>query len=346
MSRPSWERKEHPDLIDLVNIMRDNERERWEVGFATLREKEEFLAPISRRWYTYRKMSQEGPRSSELQSEYDDTDAAYRSVKESMDAVRAGLLQIKGKIDSGELVDVTVTANESKPKPKNSIGWLAVGFALLERGLDVLGFHSVAVGGLLLGAAFVCFCSWFVNTERTKHWRISTRMVILAIAAAIYFPVIGFQIYKQYKQENRSAATASQPTQATTLPTPNSEGSPILEKRIFIDITTERLTGFYRQYNEVQANEAVKPYLGKWMKVSGKVSNVVPDNDESRSLSISITPDPFVFETSHVIVARVSDPKWKPRASVLDKGEKVTVIGKLVRVVEPGVFLEECEIVE
>lgn len=127
-------------------------------------------------------------------------------------------------------------ADETKQPPAgndkrtgNSFGWLALGFALVQKGLDVIGFKNLIVGALLFLGAFVAFVFWFVGWERARQWRFSKRALIVSLAALVYFPLVGYQLYAQYKSEHpekpqtaiTATAPALTPSQTPTAVTPS-----------------------------------------------------------------------------------------------------------------------------
>src|SRR5882672_3569194 len=92
--------------------------------------------------------------------------------------------------------------NEQRAKKsRNRKLFLAVGFGVIERGLDVIGFHNLIVGGLLLSAGFVFFALWFLSWERAIRWHVGVRTLAVGVGALIYFSAVGYQLYKQHKEE-------------------------------------------------------------------------------------------------------------------------------------------------
>src|SRR6267378_1154488 len=164
MARPSWETKDDPEFADLIEAMLHDERQQF-YALGSVSEREEFLAKIEERWRRYREAAKNRPPS----------DDSSIDPQPYFDDIRSGLLELQRRLQTGELVDTTTTPIPTKtasPKPGNAIGWLAVGFAMLERGLDVIGYHNLIVGAGLFVGAFICFCVWFVRTEKARRWHI------------------------------------------------------------------------------------------------------------------------------------------------------------------------------
>lgn len=126
----------------------------------------------------------------------------------------------------------------------------------------------------------------------------------------------------------------------------DSQKSNDIEQRVFIDVEPTFLIDLFKKYNALQAEEIVKPYIGKWMRFSGTVSNVTRNRDKPETVTMSILPDPYEISTAYVVNAEFSDQRWMVRSSVMQRGEKVTVIGQIQSVIEPGIMLNNAEIIE
>jgi hypothetical protein len=106
------------------------------------------------------------------------------------------------------------------------------------------------------------------------------------------------------------------------------------------DTTPQYLADLRKNRTELQAETLIARYIGKSLKISGKIQSV-SSTERGRSI--------VSFETENIGDAFVMmwfDQKWSDRLSVFQKGDKITVIGKLKSVGKYDVQLDNCEIVD
>jgi tRNA_anti-like len=111
--------------------------------------------------------------------------------------------------------------------------------------------------------------------------------------------------------------------------------------RVFVSdaITPEFLSAFSDGHTAMQANELIKPYVGKWMKVTGQIRNV----ESHRILSM------LTFESADQVSGipiMCFTTEWTDRLAMLRRGEGVTVVGRITGASQHSVSLENCELVE
>lgn len=114
---------------------------------------------------------------------------------------------------------------------------------------------------------------------------------------------------------------------------------PERDRRSFMPVSPEDIAEICRGKTTVQATNALKDHFGQWMKVEGNVYNFAP-------LILGVYALNLNRPGSRVIVCAVfrDMQAWKPRLSILNKGERVRVEGKLVEADENGITLDDCEI--
>ena len=118
-------------------------------------------------------------------------------------------------------------------------------------------------------------------------------------------------------------------------------------ERIFVGttVTPEFLTKESEKFTEVQKPLFTEPYIGKWMKVSGKVGGI-----EARSMydfstaKVDETISVQFREGPNVIMS--FEKSWLERLRLLRQGDQITVVGKIKFIGGWAVSLESCEIVE
>ena len=89
----------------------------------------------------------------------------------------------------------------------------------------MIGYHDLVIGGLLFVLAFGFFVRWFWLWERAARWRMRWRAIIILTGAVVYFSLVGFQLYKQAKEEVSAKSPTPTPLvvySASPLPSPQS----------------------------------------------------------------------------------------------------------------------------
>ena len=117
------------------------------------------------------------------------------------------------------------------------------------------------------------------------------------------------------------------------------ERAPSAERRI-VDVTPQYLAGLFESYTSIQANSLAKPFIGKWMKVSGTLRNVGSFTSFSQVTFESKLGDAVVF-----MLFRDEDYVAN-RLAVLKKGDRITVLGQIDRVEPSAVQLDDCELID
>ena len=102
--------------------------------------------------------------------------------------------------------------------------------------------------------------------------------------------------------------------------------------RVFTEAAPEELIGLYKNKSYVRATKSVKPYIGKWLKVFGVVSNVFDD--------FVIFHDRDKYLTVHLNF----DNEWKGPFHLLDKGQQISARGEIQRINNAKISLAHCEL--
>jgi hypothetical protein len=109
--------------------------------------------------------------------------------------------------------------------------------------------------------------------------------------------------------------------------------TPILRDRIIVNVSPQFLIGFFEQHTTVQAKKLVEAYIGKWMRVSGPLGDVWPNQ---------VTFEHRLFGSA--VVFMYFSPEWTDRLSVLRRGDHLAVLGQIRNVNSMEVHLENCEL--
>jgi hypothetical protein len=139
-------------------------------------------------------------------------------------------------------------------------------------------------------------------------------------------------------QERQKDATTASPASSPEL----GESEP--EERTFIDVTPAYLVGQFKGHTDLQAMPLTAPFLGKWMRVSGTLGNVL-SNRETISQVTFQTKSPFSPDYEPLTVFMYFDrERWDERLAVLPPGSEITVVGRVREVDRVTVHLEDCEL--
>jgi hypothetical protein len=110
----------------------------------------------------------------------------------------------------------------------------------------------------------------------------------------------------------------------------------ILDGRILIPLSPQQLCGFFKTGITAQATRLVEPYLGKWIVVSGKISDVRHEKDRTSIVSLHGAKEPLII--------MYFSASWYERVSTLGKSDQIKAIGKLSRLDPFSISLKDCEL--
>ncbi|SRR6266404_209730 len=128
------------------------------------------------------------------------------------------------------------------------------------------------------------------------------------------------------------------------IPMPVQEPPPIKSDRVILGphLTPKYFYELLKGKTELQANKLVELYIGKWMRISGKVTNISESLTE-KTLIISITLTDSILPYPMVAMA-FNKAEWHDHISVISKGEQISAIGKIRSVEQNWTWLEDCEL--
>jgi len=113
------------------------------------------------------------------------------------------------------------------------------------------------------------------------------------------------------------------------------------DNRIVVDATPEYLTCFFHNHIYIQAQKLAAPYIGKWIKITGPLSNV----GELSGDSFQVTFADRGLRTSQAQVYMYFKREWVDRLSVLKQDDRITILGKISGISGVQVDLENCELI-
>ena len=110
--------------------------------------------------------------------------------------------------------------------------------------------------------------------------------------------------------------------------------------RVLVDVTPQYLTDFFREHTDIQARKLLEAFIGKWMRVSGPVGDVYP-NDESNATVYFYPP---TYGRTQVLMYFNDKAIIDDRLRVLKKGDRKTVIGQIDWAWPQQLELDNCEL--
>jgi hypothetical protein len=102
------------------------------------------------------------------------------------------------------------------------------------------------------------------------------------------------------------------------------------EAPVFADVTPEKLMRFFEDHTDIQANARVSSFIGRWMKVSGRLGSV------SAGSQVSLAGGSPV----HMFFRK---KKWVDRLVALGIGDRITVVGQIALIERGNLVLDNCE---
>lgn len=130
---------------------------------------------------------------------------------------------------------------------------------------------------------------------------------------------------------------AAAPPEAPSVPP--SEITPPPDSRITLgsNVTPSFLMKLCEGKTEIQADSAVAPYIGKWLRVGG---SIIQASTILGRASVSIKPrETTGFEQIYLIFKGDRE-----RIAVLQKGDSMSAIGQINKIGEDEITLSECEL--
>lgn len=210
-----------------------------------------------------------------------------------------------------------------------------------------------AVGAGIAFLLFVLFLAeWYVWKEESQ--RAWPRRAFGLLCAALIVGGFVWQYCLSFPERQIPPVTSTPtPTPTPALPTIGASPSTATNGREFLDIDPEKLFEFFEKYNDAQAEGLVKPYIGKWMDIQGRVIEVRRDISFDKDvhpipgIKVTIGTGRRQDKKSYIFTqAYFDEQRWMDRAFVLKTNETIKVRGQLRNVFARGLVLEHCEIIE
>jgi hypothetical protein len=202
----------------------------------------------------------------------------------------------------------------------------------------------------LIGIIFAALGPLWPKLKRQLPRRFSARFVRVAsdfqwwmiLLITLFFS----QVFSDLTRETQHAATTGEALlrQESSFLNPSATPTPPV---VFLNFGPLYFAGIVKNRStEAQVRALVKPYLGKWMKIVGKVKNV-REPEYAGSPFQGETDVVFTFDQGGkqgaIIVQATFDKSWHDRVSQLNAGDQISVVGELTTVYQDGSFvLDNC----
>jgi hypothetical protein len=198
--------------------------------------------------------------------------------------------------------------------------------------LTALGLLSLVTGASLKSVLDSAWPNWTVAaTAIDASWL----LVILGLGL-----IVAANWHGLTHRLSDSPATRTRATSRESAPTSEPE------ERMVVDVTPAYLVGFFNDHTSIQARKLTEPYIGKWLRVSGALSDVLRSHIDQPVSQVTFEKgSPFDENYEWFTVYMYFDRTWDDRLAVLRRGTTITVLGQLERVSGVEVHLEHCELV-
>ena len=115
------------------------------------------------------------------------------------------------------------------------------------------------------------------------------------------------------------------------------------QERMFVDVPINHIRDLYKGRTSIQGDTLALVYIGKWMRVSGKVMDI-NYYDWAGRIAVSLVDDGakrHEYESANLHLN--FDESWKD-VLALQKGVDIKVLGKITGAGESYVTLDDCEL--
>jgi hypothetical protein len=205
-------------------------------------------------------------------------------------------------------------------------------------------------GPLLLVGPLIAIGSLLLHAYVLKEMGVPIE-VWAAVGLGIFFlGVIG--ILMKWEREHKPAIAgppiaAPSPLSTSGPASPGAHGS--RAARAFLDMAPEELRELVKGRTIHERDRITKPFIGKWMDISVIIDDAVSGDDEGTiwgdevELSEQIISDEITINQIPSVVLHFSR-QWNDRIDSLQKGQNISVIGKIERITQDYIELRDCEL--
>jgi hypothetical protein len=201
---------------------------------------------------------------------------------------------------------------------------------------------------------------WVVFLERFVLGALATTAVALALTnpmgwepklrvfgTLIVCVLAGIAAYFAHRvNHGKTASTATTqnpvPPAAPSLNTPEAHALPatLPDARILIRQSPESLVSMCKNLTGIESSRRMEPYIGKWIQVIG---NLDAADDYFGKMRLDFWP--HSGGSGHTTIMTFDTDKWGDHINLLQRGTRITVLGKISRVDSVTLQLTDCELI-
>lgn len=108
------------------------------------------------------------------------------------------------------------------------------------------------------------------------------------------------------------------------------------------------MLSFFEEHTGIQAAQMAKPFIGKWIKLSGRLGEVLASTPQYGA-QLTFQRDDVKGERDcphNIVVYMRFDPPWHDRLAILRRDDQLTVIGQISTIAPLVLNLVHCELVD
>lgn len=165
--------------------------------------------------------------------------------------------------------------------------------------------------------------------------------IVMGAAGAALLAFTWLALYLSFRATRGSIGDSS-PRSSQTIPSAPIP-PPSRQKRVFVDATTEDLTSRFKGHTSFEADTLLKPFIGKWMRVSGPLSDV---SGYEWGLSVIIDQKRLEKSVQPLFVNAIFDSQSLDRISTITPKTPIHVVGQIALINSYSVRLNHCELVD
>jgi hypothetical protein len=119
--------------------------------------------------------------------------------------------------------------------------------------------------------------------------------------------------------------------------------TPRIAGRDFVgaSITPEYLLGFFSEHTAIQASKLIEPFIGKWLRISGNLSQILSSSPDRAQLTFS---GRGVGDDLASVFMYFRDEGEVERLAILRRGDRLTVVGRITEINTVQIDLDDCEL--
>ena len=187
------------------------------------------------------------------------------------------------------------------------------------------------------------------------QFQIALILIILGIFGPVYLyrrELVGKFSPKQGSSDGQHDSTRparSEPNEIIQhspnhVPKPDSD-VPINRDRVYSARTIDEIYDAIDGLNSMQADRFTQPFIGKWIRVRGIISDIYKYSHGSKKIGVALrlTQEPSL--NSPGIILFFVKTTWLPTLETMDSGDSIHVEGKIEAIDRYSMYIENCEII-